>query len=178
MDIVHHGIIGVIGLNTSEDLKLGMAGIFFLIGSIFPDLDVILMLFGKRFYLKNHQGVSHSLILLPIFSFLILTLFISLIPFSWINFFALSLGILIHTLLDYSNTYGIKLFYPVSNKRFSLDAIFFIDTFLITLSISILIFHYNILIYITLFILYLIFKTILQKSIIKKVNYPTAKDDY
>lgn len=170
MDIVHHGIIGVIGLSVAESLDLGMGGVFFLIGSILPDLDVFLMLLGKRVYLKNHQGFSHSLVFLPLFSLMIVVLFTPLIPFAWGNVLAIGVGILVHVLLDYSNTYGISLLYPLSKKRFALDSIFFIDTFLFALSISVLLLKYHFALYMTLFLFYVIFKILLQRNVHKKLH--------
>lgn len=170
MDIVHHGVIGLIGLTVAESLDFGMGGMFFLIGSILPDLDVFLMLFGKRVYLKNHQGFSHSLVFLPLFSLLITMLLIPFIPFAWSNVFAIALGIMIHVLLDYSNTYGISLLYPISKKRFSLDSVFFIDTFLFVLSVSVLFLKYHFALYITLFLLYVAFKILLQRAVHQKLH--------
>lgn len=170
MDIVHHAVIGVIGLTVAESLGFGMGGVFFLIGSILPDLDVFLMLFGKRVYLKNHQGFSHSFVFLPLFSLLIVVLLIPFVPFAWSNVFAIALGILVHVLLDYSNTYGISLLYPFSKKRFSLDSIFFIDTFLFVLSVSVLLLKYHFALYITLFLFYVTFKILLQRAVHQKLR--------
>ena len=148
MDILHHSAIGIIGLTLGVSVDQEVAGIFFLIGSVIPDLDAFLVLLGRSFYLKNHQGFSHSLLLTPLYSFVIIGILSFWLPFDWVNVLALVLGWSIHIGLDYSNTYGITLFYPLSKKRFSLDAIFFVDTFLLLLTASMLYFAYNIWFYI------------------------------
>lgn len=170
MDIIHHSAIGLIGLSVATAVNQEMVGIFFLTGSILPDLDAFLILIGKRFYLKNHQGFSHSLVLLPIYALLVVGSFSFWLPFDWLNFLALSLGFLVHVLLDYSNTYGITLFYPFSKKRISLDAVFFIDTVLISLTVSMLIFAYSLYIYIFLFLFYVAVKVWMQRNLKEKLN--------
>lgn len=170
MDIVHHAVIGLIGLNSAESIDYLTEGIFFLAGSILPDLDAFLAIFGKRFYLKNHQSFSHSLILIPIISLIITSLLMGLIDFSWANFFALSLGMCIHVLLDYTNTYGIRLFYPFNKNRISLDSIFFIDTFLLCLSLTTLLFELNFIYYTIIFLHYIIFKILLHKHVHRKLH--------
>jgi len=170
MDILHHSVIGLIGVNVALDLDCAMIGYFFLLGSILPDLDAFLVVLNKRLYLKNHQGFSHSLLLAPVYAFILVFVFTFWIDFLWMNYMGLLLGIFVHSILDYSNTYGIKLFYPLSNKRFSLDAIFFIDTFLILLTLSMYIYHYNISIYLGLFLLYIGAKIVMQRYIKQKLN--------
>jgi membrane-bound metal-dependent hydrolase YbcI (DUF457 family) len=165
MDILHHSAIGVIGLTLGVSLEQDMLGIFFLIGSVIPDLDAFLVLVSRSFYLKNHQGFSHSLLLIPLYSLSIVGILSFWIVFDWVNVIALLLGWMIHIGLDYSNTYGITLFYPLSKKRFSLDAIFFVDTFLLLLTASMLYFIYDIWLYLTVFLLYMVFKKWLQQRV-------------
>ena len=62
MDIVHHAFIGGAGFVALGAQQQELAGLGFLAGSVFPDLDVVLMAGGKRFYLKHHQGPTHSLL--------------------------------------------------------------------------------------------------------------------
>ena len=66
MDVIHHTVIGAVGYTALSSGDYEIAGFAFLLGSVIPDLDVIFGLFGKRAYLKNHQGVSHSLLLSPL----------------------------------------------------------------------------------------------------------------
>jgi len=165
MDILHHSAIGVIGLTLAVSADQNMLGIFFMIGSVIPDLDAFLVLVSRSFYLKNHQGFSHSLLLIPLYAVAIVGILSFWITFDWFNVLALILGWVIHIGLDYSNTYGITLFYPLSKKRFSLDAIFFVDTFLLLLTASMLYFSYSVWIYLIVYLLYIIVKKWMQKSL-------------
>ena len=86
MDILHHSAIGVIGLTIAVASNENIAGVLFLVGSIIADLDAFLVLFGRSFYLKNHQGFSHSLLLIPLYSIVIVLALSYWLDFSWINF--------------------------------------------------------------------------------------------
>lgn len=67
MDILHHSAIGIVGLTIAVSCNENIAGVLFLVGSVVADLDAFLVLFGRSFYLKNHQGFSHSLLLIPLY---------------------------------------------------------------------------------------------------------------
>lgn len=138
MDIVHHTLIGGAGLSIATELNQPIIGVAFIIGSIFPDLDVIFIFFGKRFYLRNHQGVTHSIILAPLFSALLCLplLWLLNIEWNWAVYFGMLSGLLIHITLDWFNTFRIALFYPLIKKRYSLDAVFFIDSIALTLTVA------------------------------------------
>ncbi len=134
MDIVHHALIGVAGFQSTSDPMWLPHGAAFLFGSVFPDLDVAFMALGKRFYLKNHQALTHSLPLSPLYALLIISPLLLLEEFSWSLLLAALLGLWLHIALDWSNTFRIAPFAPFSYRRYSLDAIFFID--LVTLSLT------------------------------------------
>jgi len=127
MDFAHHAIIGSIGFSALSSGGHELAGIGFMAGSVFPDLDVAFLVFGKRAYLKNHQGPTHSLILSPLFALLIAYFLTIPFGFGWTAVFATLMGIWLHSLLDYMNTFGVCLLWPLNKKKYSLDAVFFID---------------------------------------------------
>ena len=143
MDIVHHTLIGGAGLSIAAEMNQPIVGVAFIIGSIFPDLDVIFMIFGKRFYLRNHQGVTHSLILAPVFSALLCLPLLWLLQLEWDWFIYIGMlgGLAIHITLDWFNTFRIALFYPIIKSRYSLDAVFFIDSVLLTFTASFYLFY-------------------------------------
>ncbi|MFC1858123.1 metal-dependent hydrolase [Thermodesulfobacteriota bacterium] len=135
MDIVHHTLIGGAGFIAGVGGGNELAGAAFLGGSVLPDLDVFFMIFGKRFYLRNHQGPTHSLILSPILAAMIAGPLLYLSEFNVTIVAAALFGLWAHIFLDWINTFGISLFWPLTPKRFSLNAVFFIDlpAWLITL---------------------------------------------
>jgi len=134
MDIVHHMGIGGVGFVTLAAQGQELAALGFLVGSVLPDLDVVFMAAGKRFYLKHHQGPTHSLPLAPFYAAAPAALLALQIGWSWALFLGLCAGLVIHVLLDVLNTFGIQLFWPFTKRRFCLDAVFFVDTIAWTLT--------------------------------------------
>ncbi len=176
MDVVHHGVIAAAGMAVLSAQGQPGAGMAFAAGSVLPDLDVLLMAFGRRFYLKGHQRVTHSLITLPL-----MVLFVS-VPL-WLSSFPLKeavlaafAGLLLHMLLDLTNTYGISLLWPVSLKRFSLDAVFFIDatawalTLLCSLAAYLTSSVVPLAVLVLLMALYVSFKMVIRKKAMQKLG--------
>ena len=126
MDIVTHACIGiVVAAPFMADRPELAAGL--LLGSVLPDLDALSRVFGKCAFLRFHQTWTHALPLQGLASVgagLAATLF-------GIDGLSLALGLFtglaIHTLLDLSNTLGVKAFAPFSMRRFCLEWVFFID---------------------------------------------------
>jgi len=173
MDIVHHALIGGAGLIALSANEHELAGMAFVVGSVFPDLDVALMALGKRFYLRNHQGPTHSFLLSPLYALLVVSPAIIYIGFEWLVYLAALAGLWLHVLLDLTNTFGITLFWPVRRGRRCLDSVFFIDSvtwsltaafYLQTLWFPIPAAVYS---YAGLFALYLIFKFLLHKRVMR-----------
>lgn len=183
MDIVHHALIGGAGYFVLSANDHELAGVTFMAGSVLPDLDVLLMAFGKRYYLKNHQGFTHSLILSPVYAFLISYPLSLPFGFKWSVLICALLGLLIHYVLDLTNTFGITLFWPFNRKKLSYDAIFFIDAFTWMLTIGFLLFYYFyrtntvFLIYLVSFISYVVFKFGLRRKLMNVLHCNFAIPD-
>lgn len=123
MDIVTHALIALVTAAPCAEQPALAAGL--LAGSVIPDLDVLSRLFGKRAMIRCHQGFTHSVLFLSMAgAVLALTM-----PDGMLAGLGLLLGGLIHVLLDYSNTLGVKLFWPVSNRRYQRGWVFFLDAF-------------------------------------------------
>lgn len=96
----------------------------------FPDVDFALRLIDTLTYLNWHQGPTHSLILLPLWAWLLARLFAWLTQRhdAWKLFLPpICLGIAIHIAGDFITSYGLMLFAPFSTERFSLPLVFVID---------------------------------------------------
>jgi membrane-bound metal-dependent hydrolase YbcI (DUF457 family) len=128
MDIVHHAFIGGAGFLALASQQQELAGLGFLAGSVFPDLDVAFMAGGKRFYLKRHQGPTHSLPLAPLYAAALAAVPALHLGWSWALYFGVLAGLCVHVLLDLFNTFGIQILWPLRPKRYCMDAVFFIDT--------------------------------------------------
>lgn len=97
----------------------------------FPDSDVVISLVSDQLtYLNLHRGVTHSLILLPLWALLLATLFTLLDRErrNWRGYFILAMaGIIIHIIGDVITTYGTQILAPFSTWKASLPFTFIID---------------------------------------------------
>ncbi|SPE51048.1 Membrane-bound metal-dependent hydrolase [Verrucomicrobia bacterium] len=135
MDIITHAGIGLIAaapvLNSRPELALGLVA-----GSVLPDLDALSRVFGKRAFLRSHQTWSHALPLQAAVSVLAGFLASACGADGLLLGAGLLGGFVIHTLLDFSNTLGVTLLAPFSRKRLCLEWVFFIDAFVLTLTVA------------------------------------------
>ncbi len=146
MDTITHGIAGALigkALCGGDDMfppkPMSRARIItwsLMLGAIFPDIDVVRDIFSHDHLLVItwHRSITHSLLMLPIFSLLLaaLTRWVSR-KFNWdapsFGTLALifALGILSHILLDLVTTFGTMIWSPVRWSRPAWDLIFIVD---------------------------------------------------
>ena len=95
-----------------------------------PDLDFIVGFFGPVVYLYQHRGVTHSLILLPLWAYLLAKLcaVIWRRDRPWQAYFGIiAMGIAIHIAGDWITSYGTMVFAPLSDARHGIGTTFIID---------------------------------------------------
>jgi membrane-bound metal-dependent hydrolase YbcI (DUF457 family) len=146
MDTITHGIAGALigkALCGGEDMfpakPVSRAGIVtwsLMLGAIFPDSDVLRDIFShdQLLVISWHRSITHSLLMLPIFSLLLaaLTRWVAS-KFQWNapSFAILTLlyaaGILSHILLDLVTTFGTMIWSPFAWSRPAWDLIFIVD---------------------------------------------------
>jgi inner membrane protein len=89
-----------------------------------PDIDMLCWFGGPLTLLQVHRGHTHSFAMLPVMA-LVATLIVCAVSRStrgWKATYALSLvGVASHLLLDWTNTYGIRLLLPFSGEWLHLD---------------------------------------------------------
>jgi inner membrane protein len=98
--------------------------------ALFPDIDFALRLFGTLTYLNQHQGITHSLLMLPLWTPLLAALFAALAGWrgDWRLFLApVALGLLAHIAGDIVTAFGLQAFAPLSAARHALPLVFVID---------------------------------------------------
>jgi inner membrane protein len=96
----------------------------------FPDADIIVRAFDAWTYLNTHRGLTHSLVMLPLWSVALAGLFaaFSRRRFRWRQFAGVvALGIAIHIAGDVITTWGTMIFAPISDRRFAYSTTFIID---------------------------------------------------
>src|SRR4030065_721684 len=98
----------------------------------FPDTDFALRAIDTLTYLNLHQGVTHSLILLPVWALALAWLFalLSRQRYRWTAFYGIAaMGLAIHIGGDLITAYGTQLLAPFSAARFSWPLVFVIDPY-------------------------------------------------
>src|SRR5262245_6698141 len=134
MDIVTHTGVGLIAaapiISTHPELALGIVA-----GSVVPDLDAFGRIFGKTAFLRLHQTWSHAIPVHVGFSALA-GFGARALGFDGLMFgTGLFVGLAFHTFLDFTNTLGVTLFAPFFRKRLCLEWVFFIDAFVLLLTL-------------------------------------------
>jgi inner membrane protein len=129
--------MGRAGLNR----KTALATLTLTLSAEAPDLDVPFgMLKGPAFNFAHHRGFTHSFMGVPLDAVVVVG-FVYLIwrlrkrktndpnlppRWGWLFLFA-CLGGLSHILLDFTNNYGVRPFWPFSEKWYSWDIVFIVE---------------------------------------------------
>jgi inner membrane protein len=133
--------LGRAGLNR----KTALATLTLTLAAEAPDLDVLSRLRGPAFGFAHHRGFTHSFLGVPIDAIVVVG-FVYLIwrlrgrklkdpnlPPRWgVLFLFACLAGLSHILLDFTNNYGVRPFWPFSEKWYSWDIVFIFEPIMFT----------------------------------------------
>jgi inner membrane protein len=134
--------LGRAGLNR----KTGLATLTLTLAAEAPDLDVLGRIRGPAFGLAHHRGFTHSLLGIPLDAVVVVG-FVYLVwqlrgrktndpalppRWGWLFLYACLAG-LSHLLLDFTNNYGVRPFWPFSEKWYSWDIVFIIEPVMLAL---------------------------------------------
>jgi inner membrane protein len=150
VDVLTHGIVVSLLLVSVNAELLLFAGI---LGSVAPDLDVLLSFISSRnpqLYILIHGGITHSLAGGILASLLLFGIALAIaIPFPFLSeggivvraaaLVILLAGTLLHLLLDLMAFPGIPLWYPISDRKYTLGIFPGPSLFLFGLSVLFLI---------------------------------------
>lgn len=95
-----------------------------------PDLDFVISYAGPVAYLEQHRGVTHSLILLPLWALLFSWVLSKILrePGGWRALYGVTaLSLAAHIAGDWITGFGTMIFAPLSSWRAALGATFIID---------------------------------------------------
>lgn len=127
MDNLTHTLVGIALSRAFFKKRVAFATSALVIAASLPDLDLLYSWPGIRF-IEFHRGLLHSLWMLPVWAFLVawgLRWFAArrqqVAPAWGIAFLLGIAGVGSHLLLDWTNSYGIRLFSPTSQRWFALD---------------------------------------------------------
>ncbi|MDO9600167.1 MAG: metal-dependent hydrolase [Azoarcus sp.] len=102
----------------------------------FPDLDFVLGYVSELTYLRGHRGVTHSLLLLPLWALLVSWLMAGVFRLrrgkgptaDWRAFYLIvCVSIFVHILGDLITQFGTMILAPFSDRRFGWGTTFIID---------------------------------------------------
>ncbi|MHB1951193.1 MAG: metal-dependent hydrolase [Acidiferrobacteraceae bacterium] len=138
MDTLTHGLVGaLIGRISAAPDAPGSLPVRtrvwtgFLAG-MFPDADFVVWFFNPQRYLLIHRGLTHSLVMLPLWSLLLSGVFALLYRgrYSWRKFVPLTAAaIAAHIGADVLTSFGTMIFAPLSDVRVSIPTTFIIDPY-------------------------------------------------
>ena len=101
------------------------------VAGLLPDVDVVMNFTGPMGEFLYHRGITHSLWFGPVAGPLLGALAwrrFGREPGKWSAWtFLFLIGLLTHPLLDVFTTYGTQLLTPLSDRRFTLDAVAIVD---------------------------------------------------
>lgn len=134
--------MGRAGLNR----KTALATLTLTLAAEAPDLDVLGRFGGPTFGFAHHRGFTHSFLGVPLVSAVVIAVVYGIwrlrgrktnnpnLPPRWglLFFFACFAG-LSHLLLDYTNNYGLRPFWPFSEKWYSWDIVFILEPVMLVL---------------------------------------------
>jgi len=95
-----------------------------------PDLDFVVAFVGPVEYLENHRGVTHSLVLLPLWALLLSWVLAKILrePRGWRALYGVTaLGLALHIAGDVITSYGTMILAPFSDWRAQIGTTFIVD---------------------------------------------------
>jgi inner membrane protein len=144
LEPVTHFLFGAALSRAGLNRKTALATVTLTLGAEAADLDVLSRFGGSAFGLNHHRGFTHSFLGIPLVATVVVG-FIYLIwrlrrrktrnpnlPPRWGLLFAYAcLAGLSHILLDFTNNYGVRPFWPFSERWISWDIVFIIEPVLL-----------------------------------------------
>lgn len=144
MEPVTHLLFGAAMGRAGLNRKTALATATLTLAAEAADLDVISRFGGSAFGLNHHRGFTHSFLGIPLVAAVVVA-FIYLVwrlrgrktrnpnlPPRWGLLFAFAcLAGLGHLLLDFTNNYGVRPFWPFSERWYSWDIVFIVEPVLL-----------------------------------------------
>lgn len=128
MDPLTHALSGAVLARAFPKHPLPLKQLFFLILlTMVPDADFLLRIFSDTLYLQHHRGLTHSILMIPLWGWLIFSLSSKPVKSQPIMPWLIGLALMLHICLDLITTFGTMILAPLSDWRASFDLVFIID---------------------------------------------------
>ena len=157
MEPVTHILTGACLARTGLNRKAAYTTAAMVIAAEFPDIDTLWSLRGPVDGFRHHRGITHTFLAVPFEAALIVGLLfavhkwrlrrsqsppraITAAPVRWglLYLFAL-IALLSHLLLDFTNNYGIRPFFPFNSHWYAASIVFIFDPLIFLLLLAALI---------------------------------------
>ncbi len=145
MEPVTHFLTGACLGRAGLNRKTALATLTLTLAAEAPDLDVLSRLGGPAFGFAHHRGFTHSFLGVPLDAAVVVGFVYLLwrlrgrklknlnLPPRWgLLFLYACLAGLSHILLDFTNNYGVRPFWPFSEKWYSWDIVFIFEPVMFT----------------------------------------------
>jgi inner membrane protein len=124
MDNLTHTLTGLMLSRVGLNRWYPRSTLVLILSANIPDIDIVALARGPMYYFEQHRGITHSIAAAPVMALLpvLLACAIARTMRGWTAAWGLSIiGVASHLLLDWTNSYGIRLLLPFSSQRFHLD---------------------------------------------------------
>jgi inner membrane protein len=124
MDNLTHTLTGLMLSRAGLNRWHPRSTLVLILSANVPDIDILAIARGPLYYFEQHRGITHSLSAAPVMALLpvLVACAIGRTMRGWAAAWRLSIiGVASHLLLDWTNTYGIRLLLPFSPRWFHLD---------------------------------------------------------
>lgn len=154
MDPVTHFLTGATLARTGFNRKAAYATLAMTLAAETPDLDVFWGVRGPLAAFQHHRGISHTFIGLPFEGLVVLGAVylihrirlrrhtagshpLTVAPIRWPLLYGFILiALLSHLLLDWTNNYGLRPFYPFNPHWYALSIVFIIEPVILVLLLT------------------------------------------
>jgi len=128
VDPFTHGLSGAILARSFPRSPVPHRYVWLLAGvAMLPDIDYLLKFISDVTYLRYHRGITHSFLMLPMWSWLIYTLLPGQREKQPFMPWLIGTAVAAHIFLDLITSFGTMILAPFSDMRASLDLLFIID---------------------------------------------------
>jgi inner membrane protein len=140
LEPITHFLTGAVLGRSGFNRKTALATATMTLAAEAPDLDIFWRFKGPVYYFAHHRGFTHSFLGLLLMSALTIAVVylvwllrgrktnIPDLPPRWGRLFLLAyIAGLSHILLDFTNNYGVRPFWPLSEKSYSWDIVFIVE---------------------------------------------------
>ena len=161
MEPVTHLLTGACLSRTGLNRRAAYATLTMVVAAEFPDIDTLWSLRGPIEGFQHHRGITHTFLGLPFEAALIVAGVylwhrwrikhatppttgrakpLTVAPVRWGVLYGLALvALLSHLLLDYTNNYGLRPFFPFHDRWYAASIVFIVDPLMLALLLGALI---------------------------------------